>query len=79
MPKGNLPTYRGQVCDENKNVLGAAVLWLQSEEERKSEKSPVLRGTIEFSKEGTPYLPPNFAGLKMRIAFWPNKPKEESK
>lgn len=80
MPKGNLPTHKGQVCDENQNKLGVIALWMQKPEELKSGKSPVLRGQIEFDKDN-PYVRADMLGKIVKVALWVNsiKPIDSAK
>lgn len=76
MPKGKLPTYKGKVCDENRNELGSIAIWEQSKEERKSEKSPVLRGEIEIETAKIKVLNSfDEPKMKIRVAVWLNTPK----
>ncbi len=69
MPKGKYPDYKGKVCDEERNAIGEIALWIQQPDEKKSEKSPAIRGTIKFV-QGNPLVKDELAGTKIRVALW---------
>jgi len=73
MAKGKFPDYKGKVCDEMRNELGNIALWVQSDEEKKSAKSPVIRGIITFAKDL-----PAAASSKIRVAVWNAERKADS-